>query len=211
MSNLHILDPNCNCYQDPNLLKRVSGMQQRGLSGNTKTHSNTDTQMANLSTVSVVVHTINHSTSCMCVQYEKNRMWWLQYLPNNPLHCVIRPYEHACTHTHTRTAHSSQKKATGSLIYLSADSSALITVVVWHEAASCVSVSECGPWHLLLTVFMLVSVVDCRPWHFWFECWQLALFLGNEQITSILVHSVLTIKCYKNPFTCLNSDSFTRN
>lgn len=89
----------------------------------------------------------------------------------------------ARTHTHT---HTPQKKATGSLIYLTADSIALITVRVWHKASSCVSVDP----DTFSSVFMLVCAVDFRLWHFWLTCWQLALFLGNEHITSVLVHSV---------------------
>ena len=72
-----------------------------------------------INTVSVLQSTeLCHQTICAC----------------------LRTHVHTYTHTHTHRAHSSQKKATGSLIYLTADSSALITVRVWHEASSCVSV-----------------------------------------------------------------------
>lgn len=146
----------------------------------------------------MVVHTINHRFPvCVSNTKEQDVINTLSVLESTELcHHTICACLWTNTYTHTyrhrQIAHSSQKKATGSLIYLTADSSALITVRVWHEASSCVSVCECWPWHLLLTVFMLVYAVDYRLWHFWLTCWQLALFLGNEHITSDLVHSVLS-------------------
>lgn len=150
----------------------------------------------NMSTIiSVFVYINNHSVSCVCPIW-KNRMWWWQSLQQSTELCHQTTCACACAHTHHR-----RKKATGTLIDLNTDSSALITVWVLHEALSCVSVCV---WVVTLTPsphsIVVVNAVGCRLWYFWFGCWQLVLFLSNEHITSARWQS-------KNIFTCLDSDN----
>lgn len=126
----------------------------------------------------------------------KNRMSWLLYQFRNPLSCVIWPYVLACVHAHTNKQLIHLRKKSHRIPDLS------------YRWLKCPNHSRGLAWGSQLWVCECVSVLTLTPspqcscrlarltvgYDTWFGCWQLALFLGNENITSVLVHSALTIK-----------------
>lgn len=115
----------------------------------------------------MVVHTINRSASCVCVQYE--RAGCDDYSICSTVHWAVSS-DHMCmplyTHTHEQLIHLSTKShRIPDLSHRWLKCPNHSRGLAWgSQLCVLVCVSVCWPWHLLITVSTLVSAVDCRLW-----------------------------------------------